>query len=58
MSKKTKIIITISSVLVAILMFISIAYFVYDFIHDYECNTTYDIDWYNTHGCSKYERGH
>lgn len=58
MSKSTKIIITISSVLSAIIIFGSIAYFVYDFIHDYECYTTSDLDWYNTHGCSKYERGH
>ncbi len=55
MSKLEKVLLGLILTALAGLMALFI-YVMIDFKNDYDCSTTYDVDWYIEHNCMRYER--
>lgn len=52
-SEKVLLVLILTAFTVLIALFI---YVLIDFKNDYDCSTTYDVEWYIEHNCMRYER--
>lgn len=52
-SEKVLLVLILTALAVLIALFI---YVLIDFKNDYDCSTTYDVEWYIEHNCMRYER--